>query len=242
MELKRNHGFAGAYNLGIRTAVSESANYVALLNNDTWVDPDWLAALVATAEGNPNVAICHSRQRTWDGRYDIHFKFIPEWVEAQVVKVPVQDPGPPAESIFATGCAMLLRCDALSKIGLFDERYFAYVEDIDLSMRAWITGYVVLLVPQSIVYHRVSGSSTINQRMFWGYRNELTTLLKLYQLETLRDFAEPIILRWFWTRNRIALRGTLGAIAMLPGTLARRTRIQRLRVQSDASFLALCNL
>ncbi len=138
---------------------------------------------------------------------------------------------------------MLLRARALPRIGLFDERYFMYVEDVDLTLRAWIAGYRVLDVPAAIVYHRMTGSdSASQQRMFWGYRNQLTTLLKLYQPGTLAAFASPISRRWFLTRNRYALRGALAALAMLPGTLARRRQVQRGRQAPDSRFLELCGL
>lgn len=240
-ELGRNLGFAAGNNIGMREALDRGADYVALLNNDTRVDPEWLGALVEAAESAPDIAVCQARQRTWDGGQEIRFRFIPEWCEAQPELVPVVPPGPPAATAFAGGCAMLIRCDALRRIGLFDERYFMYVEDADLSLRAWIAGYRVLDVPGSIVYHRMSGSDSAHaQHMFWGYRNQLTTLLKLYQPQTLRRFAGPIWARWFGTRNRIALRGTLAAVAMLPGTLSRRHRVQHARRQADDVFLQLC--
>jgi GT2 family glycosyltransferase len=239
VELGRNLGFARGNNAGIQLSITAGADYVVLLNNDTRVEPDWLKALIAVAERDPSVAICHAQQRTWDGRCNIQFRFVPEWAEAETMTKPVQDPGQETPCTFASACAMLLRCEALERIGLFDERYFAYVEDVDLALRAWIAGYRVMFVPQSIVYHRGASSSTGSQRMFWGYRNQLTTLLKLYQVDTLQGFAKPILRRWFLTRNRTALRGTLAALAMLPGTLARRIRVQRGRVRPDADFLEL---
>lgn len=137
---------------------------------------------------------------------------------------------------------MLIRCDALRHIGMFDERYFMYVEDVDLTLRAWIAGYRALAVPAAVVYHRITGSASgAQQRMFWGYRNQLTTLLKLYQPGTLAAFAGPISRRWLQTRNRFAQRGTLAALAMLPGTLARRRQVQRGRRAPDSRFLELCN-
>ncbi len=241
VELGRNLGFAAANNAGMAQALSDGTDYVALLNNDTRVEPDWLAALVSVAEADPAVAICQARQRTWDGQGEICFRFIPEWCEAEAEHRPVTPAGPPTPTPFASGCAMLIRCKALQRIGLFDERYFMYVEDVDLTLRAWIAGYRALDVPAAIVYHRMTGSnSRSQQRMFWGYRNQLTTLLKLYQPETLRHFAGPIGRRWFRTRNRMALRGTLAALARLPGTLARRRRIQQDRRQPDAEFLEFC--
>jgi GT2 family glycosyltransferase len=238
--LDRNRGFGAANNVGIGMALAAGADYVALLNNDTRVEPDWLDALVSAAEADVSVAICQARQRTWDGTQEIRFRFIPEWAEAEQERAPMAPPGPAMPTPFASGCAMLVRGSALGRIGLFDERYFMYVEDVDLTLRAWIAGWRVLDVPAAIVYHRLTGSkSHSQQRMLWGYRNQLTTLLKLYQPETLRRFAGPISRRWFRTRNRTALRGTLAAMGWLRGTLRRRGRIQRGRRRPDADFLSL---
>jgi len=238
--LEENLGFVGANNWGMRMALDAGADYVALLNNDTRVEPEWLEALVETATADPAVAICQARQRTWDGRREIRFRFKPEWAEAEAVETPVQDAGAPAPTAFASGCAMLVQCKALRRIGSFDERYFMYVEDVDLSLRAWIAGYRVMDAPGAIVYHRMRGSeSRETQRMFWGYRNQLTTMLKLYQPVTLRAFARPMGRRWL--RNRHAWRATLDSIRMLPGTLARRRAIQKGRRAPDDRFLRLAD-
>ena len=240
--LGRNLGFAAANNAGLRRALAAGADYAVLLNNDTRVDPDWLDALVSAAEADKTVAICAARQLTWEGSHEIRFHFIPEWAEAEHEHVPVAPPGHAVFTPFASGCAMLLRCNTLRRVGLFDDRYFMYVEDVDMTLRAWIAGYKVLYVPAATVYHRMTGSKSLShQRMFWGYRNQLTTLLKLYEPTTLRHFASPILQRWFRTRNRIALRGTLAALAMLPGTLARRRRVQQARRAPDSTFLELCD-
>jgi GT2 family glycosyltransferase len=239
--LGRNLGFAAANNAGVRIALATSADYAVLLNNDTRVELDWLDALVSVSETDPSIAICQARQRTWEGSQEIRFRFIPEWVEVEHECVPVTSPGLASLTPFASGCGMLLRCSALRQIGLFDERYFMYVEDVDLTLRAWIGGFRVMDVPEAIVYHRMTGSGSVSkQRMFWGYRNQLTTLLKLYGAKTLRQYAHPISRRWLRTRNRIALRGTMAALAMLPGTLTRRRIVQRNRKAPDAQFLELC--
>lgn len=243
MALGSNRGFAWASNVGLRQAIASGAKYAVLLNNDTRVEPDWLDTLVDVAERDARIAVCQARQRTWEGDREIVFRFIPEWAEAEHELLPITPPRDPSPTAFASGCAMLLRCVALESIGLFDERYFMYVEDVDLSLRAWITGYQAMDVPAAVVYHRMGGSdSHAKQRMFWGYRNQLTTLLKLYEPGTLRWFAAPIWRRWFWTRNRHALRGTLAALVMLPGTLARRWQVQRQRQAPDRVFLDLCQI
>ncbi|MCB9139516.1 MAG: glycosyltransferase family 2 protein [Caldilineaceae bacterium] len=239
--LGHNLGFAAANNVGLRQAMTAGMDYAVLLNNDTRVEPGWLTALVSAAGTDSDIAICQARQRTWDGSHAIRFRFIPEWAEAEQERTPATPADLAKPTPFASGCAMLVRCSALQHIGLFDERYFMYVEDVDLSLRAWIAGYRVLDVPTAIVYHRMTGSdSHAEQRMFWGYRNQLTTLLKLYQPRTLRVYAAPIIRRWLLTRNRYALRATLAALIMLPGSLAWRRRIQKTRRVADSAFLELC--
>ncbi|MCA9940794.1 MAG: glycosyltransferase family 2 protein [Anaerolineales bacterium] len=238
LSLGRNEGFARGNNRGIEQALAAGAAYVVLLNNDTRVEADWLPALVESAETHPQAAICQARQRTWDGEQEIRFRFMPAWAEADAHYTPITPPGPPRPTPFASGCAMLLRAAALPALGLFDERYFMYVEDVDLTLRAWILGYDVLDVPAAVVYHRFGGSAgDAPRRMVWGYRNQLTTLLKLYQPATLRQFWPPIRARWFFTRNRYALRGTLAALAWLPGTLARRRAVQCKRAAPDSRFL-----
>ncbi|MCB2027019.1 MAG: glycosyltransferase family 2 protein, partial [Ottowia sp.] len=121
--LGRNLGFAAANNAGLRRALAAGADYAVLLNNDTRVEPDWLDALVSAAEADPAVAVCQARQRAWNGEHEIHFRFIPAWAEAEQEYAAVTPPGSAAPTPFASGCAMLLRCSALERIGLFDERY-----------------------------------------------------------------------------------------------------------------------
>lgn len=238
VELDGNRGFAPANNIGLEMALAEGATYAALLNNDTRVEPDWLSALVETAETDPAIAICQARQRTWDGQHEIRFRFIPAWCEAEAYQTAVTPAGAPAPTPFASGCAMLIRCSALPRIGLFDPRYFMYVEDVDITLRAWIAGYRVMDVPEAVVYHRFSGSeTTAGQRMYLGYRNQLTTLLKLYEARTLGQFMGVIGRRWL--RNRAAWRATVDALRMLPGTVNRRRAVQAGRLAGDELFLSL---
>jgi GT2 family glycosyltransferase len=234
-----NLGFTGANNLGIQYALDKGADYVLLLNNDTRVEPDWLEALVEVAESDPKVGLCESQQYTFDGQHKIMFNYRPEWAEGETY---LEDPDYPLTTrpvYFAAGCSLLIRMSMLQEIGLLDDRYFAGVEDVDLSLRAWITGYRVVSVPNSIVYHYVSASSNLKQRSYWGYRNQLFTLLKNYELSTLVRFAVPILRRWIFTRNRVALKASAAVIVSLPKYLRLRQQIQQLRRRSDANLFKL---
>jgi GT2 family glycosyltransferase len=242
IRLRRNYGFAAANNVALRFAQDRQIPYTFLLNNDTRVDPDCIEALVAEAEKAPDIAICQARQRTWDGQNEVRFQLVPQWAEAVGRIFPVSSPGPSSPTAFASGCAMLLKTSALASIGLLDERYHMYVEDLDLSLRAWLCGFRVMDVSEAVVFHRMRASADrLEPRrvMFWGYRNQLTTILKLYEVRTMRRFWPDISRRWFTTRNRIALRGTVSAIAMLPRTLRLRRVAQSHRRQTDDCFLNL---
>jgi GT2 family glycosyltransferase len=236
--LDKNRGFCGGNNLGIRYALEQKAEAIALLNNDTRVDHNWLRAMLAAMEENEKAAICDSQQRNWEGEYQHRFRYVPEWAEAISTRLPNESASPPVTTTFASGCCMLIRSAVIHELGAFDERYFMYVEDVDLSLRVQIAGYKILHVPSSIVFHRVSGSSTESpQRMGLGYRNQLWTLLKNYQFSTLVRYREAILKRWVLTKNRIALRATAHVFLTLASTLRARHATQRLRRVPDHAFL-----
>lgn len=240
LQNERNLGFAGGNNVGMEYALAQHADYVALLNNDTRVEPDWIDVLVDVAQSDSTIALCEAQQHTWDGAHRIQLRLRPEWLEGVAgLELPDRSPAVWATP-YAAGCCVLIRCSALWRIGLFDARYFAYVEDVDLSLRAWIAGYRVVSVRHSVVYHRVQGTTQPRaSRMKWGYRNQLTTMLKDYEWSTIHSFRDPIMKRWFLTRNRVALSATFATLCGLPTTMAKRRRVQAMRRRSDEEIFAL---
>jgi hypothetical protein len=159
-----NLGFAGGNNVGIRHALERGDyDYVWLLNNDTIVDPDALSAMLRMVHSNPMLGVCGSLLRSyappheiltaggrkysrWSGRTrrltDIATPQISTW------------PGAPD---YIEGASMLIRRRCIEQIGLLDERYFLYSEEIDYVVRAqpaFHFGYA----PDSVVYHKEGGS------------------------------------------------------------------------------------
>lgn len=187
IRLPENVGFAKGNNVGVEAATGE---YIALLNNDMRVDPEWLSALVDVIETDPDVAAVGSKILTWDGD-DIDFVggtvnfygmgFQPQDKEALA-------DGTIREVLFACGGAMLIKRDVFIDVGGFDEDYFAYFEDVDLGWRLWVLGHRVLLAPRSVTYHRghTTGKKFATERRALLYeRNALYTILKNYEEETL---------------------------------------------------------
>jgi len=187
LENRTNVGFAAGNNRGMAYAMEQGAEFIALLNNDMEVDPDWITALVDAAGENASVGACaskllyfHNRDivqgigvclnriaLTWDylnGRVDT-----PELAVAP-------------EVIAACGGAFFVRTAALRETGLFDPAYFAYLEDVDLSLRIRARGYRIITVPASRAYHKVSATAGENSPLknYFTLRNRVMLILKCF--------------------------------------------------------------
>lgn len=156
IENPTNLGFAEGNNVGIRYALEQNADYIFLLNNDARAKTETIAHLVAIMEQDPSIGILcptitsySNPQRHYVGA-KIYWKL---GLGLEIERIPE---GLPSflETDYAPGCALLIRADAIRKIGLLDSDYFAYFEDVDWSIRARHAGYRVMVVPQATVLHK----------------------------------------------------------------------------------------
>lgn len=236
--LARNRGFAPAVNAGIRAT---EAGLVALLNNDAEADPVWLAALVAAAEGD-RVGMVASRIVDADdpGRIQgIGLEVGPEGDPRPIGKG--ERDGPefrvPREVFGPIGAAALYRRELFQDIGLFDEDFFAYLEDVDLAWRARRAGWRCMYAPDAVVRHdRGSTGRRIPRRVrYLLWRNHPWLLAKNADRATLLRFALRQPLRDLADLGRLVARGRvvdaltllgarMAALAGLPRMLRRRTR------------------
>jgi len=161
---KKNKGFAGGVNSGIKYATAQKGKYVALLNNDAVADKDWLNHLVDFLDKNPKAGIATSKILETGGKeldstgeaYSIWGLSYPRGRGQQD-----QEQYDTDNWVFgASGGASLYRVSMLEEIGLFDEDFFAYYEDVDLSFRAQLAGWKVGYVPQAVVYHQIGATSS----------------------------------------------------------------------------------
>jgi len=165
LALAENQGFAAGVNPAIRQALQKNAAYVFLLNNDVLVPPDLLTKLVAAQQQNPTIGVLtpkivrDDRPELLAGPgveilpYDL--KLIGWNQQANTLKE--QDQPVSLDAIFAT--AMLLPREVIEKVGLLDERFFFYYEDIDFCLRVRAAGYQAAYLPNVTVRHAV-GIST----------------------------------------------------------------------------------
>ncbi|MCA9962369.1 MAG: glycosyltransferase family 2 protein, partial [Anaerolineales bacterium] len=165
IETKQNLGFAGGNNVGIEYALTQGADYVLLLNNDTVVDADFLRPLLqvltqdtTTAAVNPKIYFLHDEKRLWaaGGRARLWQAYSGNRGRGQM-DVGQFDQVDTVD--FGTGCCLLLRRAALEQVGLLNAAYFAYYEDLDWSYRARQLGYKIKYAPESKIWHAVGAAS-----------------------------------------------------------------------------------
>jgi hypothetical protein len=166
IRLPENLGYTGGNNVAMRRALARGAEHVVLVNNDATLEPDCLDVLVRTAlEAGPGVAAVGARvlqaadpSRIWMdyGRLTYRAALV-ERIGDGAPDLPTSDAG--REVDWVSGCAVLLTRAALETVGLFDERFFAYHEDVDWCTSARQRGYRVLFAPGARALHRGGGST-----------------------------------------------------------------------------------
>ncbi|MGH7146326.1 MAG: glycosyltransferase family 2 protein [Nitrospiraceae bacterium] len=162
LENKVNLGYTGGNNVGLRYALENGADYVWLLNNDLIVNRDCLKRLVSAAETDPNIGLI-SPVISYDYAR-IPFNYYGLLVDRKVCRLePVKTPSAWEDdeltrNLLVIGTALLVRSSVVRRIGYLDERYFAYHEDLDYSLRAIGGGFRTFLEPQAFVHHKGSRS------------------------------------------------------------------------------------
>lgn len=156
-----NFGFAGGVNTGIEWAMNEGYEYVALFNNDATADSEWLRNLVAAIApkhiGIATGLLLHKDGKTIDSTGEIYSSWNLAFPRNRGDKV---DKAAAAGFVFgASGGASLYKTAMFRDIGLFDEDFFAYYEDVDISFRAQLAGWKVAYTPKAIAYHKQGATS-----------------------------------------------------------------------------------
>ena len=164
---KHNKGFAGGCNTALQWCVKQNKEYILFLNNDTEVDTRFLSLLVEQAKEKPDGAMFSpsiyfydKRDVLWfGGKTHTSLLKMNKGMKSSLFKKKLPKNASIAELEFASGCAILCRTEVIKRVGGFDEKFFLYFEDVDLSFRVRKTGYTVYWVPQSAIYHKVSATT-----------------------------------------------------------------------------------
>jgi GT2 family glycosyltransferase len=177
VELPANLGFAAGMNVVLRRAVSAGAAYAWLLNNDAFAEPDCLARLAAALRHNPAVAVVSPLLYGSDG-VEQHAGGRIRWDTLEHDQLRSEHMAEPVSfGHWLTGTALLVRLSALQGVGEFDERFFAYWEEVDLLCRLARRGHVFHTVLAARCLHLGSASTGGPESPFAEYMNARNTWL-----------------------------------------------------------------
>lgn len=188
LETGQNLGYAGGNNVGIRHALTDGADWVLLLNNDTVVDPAAVRALVGVGERYPQAGSLGSKIYSYGTANRVWYAGA-EWRSEYATFIQIGEGqadgdgrfGRVEETAYASGCAMLVRADAFRRVGLFDPRFFLLFEENDWCYRARRLEYRCLFVPEARVWHKASASFGSHWSPLYAYfwsRNRLLWIEK----------------------------------------------------------------
>jgi len=204
---QENLGFAKGINIGLRRALSDNADYVFISNNDAFISLDSIEILINHVVDNtgalaPLVYYTNPPNKIWSTGGYIH----PWTLERTDKWAGKSDPGNWPDKIeldFVPGCGMFFPRETLIEVGLFDEDFPMYYEDMDLCLRIRRAGLSTHVVPNAKMWHKVassSGGSDMPYERYWMARSSIR-----YFNKHVRGFQVPVVILW---RTGSAIRTT----------------------------------
>jgi GT2 family glycosyltransferase len=241
-------GYAPANNLGFRYA---SGRYLIVLNPDTRVGTDFVRSLVEASQRHDDRVLVTSRICMYDdpelintAGNDVHFGLL---AACRGLGAPRADYATEEIVASVSGCAFLIPRPVLDDIGPFDESIYPYLEDTELSLRAWLTGYRCITAPNSLVHHKYSVRMHPD-KFFFIERNRWMVMLRLYRKRTLALLAPPLVvlevLAWGYAARQGAAHGAakarsyLAILRLLPTVRRGRRDARVIRRVGDTVLLA----
>jgi len=208
LQTGHNGGYGYGNNIGIKYALQHGADYVLILNNDTVVDPGFLKPMVQMCEDDESIGIVSGKIYFYDRPEVIWFnggRFHPCTGKVEHVNFNEKNTGqnPPKENTFISGCMWLIPRKVFETVGLINEEYFMYVEDLEFCKRVLNAGYLLKFCEKSHIWHK-DGAATKGEyselSVFWRTKNMNSFIAK---------YTEPIwckLLAFAMANLRISLR------------------------------------
>ena len=180
-----NLGFTGANNIGIQHALDLDVPYIMLLNNDTVVTSDFIRPLLTTLDASDDIGAVQPKILFFDAPHKIWNAggliqpFITYTKTIGFRKINSSQYDGIKEVDWITGCCILLKSEVVRAVGLLDDRFFAYYEYVDWSLRIRNKGYRLLCCADAPIYHKVSASSIHETKTADGYLSPFVHFLNI---------------------------------------------------------------
>lgn len=256
----QNLGAAASRNKAIKVALGK---YIVFLDNDTEVTRDWLSKIIEPFDQDPQIGGVQSLLLDFTNRDLIQTGgglLIPftgwlaplyQWTKYKQMK----DKITPKE-IIAVSASLAVRKEVVDLISGFDEKEAVYTEDLDFCWRIWISGYKIILFPDSIAYHlsksveKRAGMNATYQKIYFNLaKNSFRSILKNYGFLNILRFLPSSLavnlgrgLLVLYVRGQIdalsgSIQGLIWNIVNIGDTLEERSKIQKQRKVSDSFIL-----
>jgi GT2 family glycosyltransferase len=251
--LDSNFGFATANNIGARLA---RGMWLALLNMDAYPEPDWLEHLLLAAHDHPEYTFFASRQilanmpSLLDGAGDAYHVSGLAW--RQCYNQPVDSCGLDTGEVFgACAAAALYRKNDFHAVGGFDETFFSYYEDVDLSFRLRLASGRCLYVSTAVVKHIGSASAGktsdfvyyhVHRNLVWTFFKNMPSLLFWAFLPLHMALNTILALFYLLKEGRaIVIKAKLDALRALPTMVHNRKHAQQMRTATIRALYSVMN-
>ena len=242
-----NSGYTGGNNVGFTYALSQGFTYIGTLNPDATADKDWARLLVEELDRSPETGIVGGQLRRADNTtLDSTGDFYTTWGipgprgrDRSIDEAPKEN-----EFVFGiTGGAFIARAEVFQTVGLLDEKFFMYFEDVDLCFRTQLAGYKVRYVADAIAYHKVSASTdkVPGLAITQTFKNLPMLFTKNVPLKLWPTIYPRFVLAYFLIlghaivkgRGGPASKGFIQSWGLVPHMFRERKRIQSSRKVSD---------
>ncbi len=237
---KRNLGFTGANNIGIKKALKEKFHYIMLLNNDTLVNKDFIEPLLNSFDGDtaavqPLIMNYPDVNKIWNygGKINKFFGTAITSHKSQLLNKEITLIEKKTDWI--SGCCFVIKSSVINKVGLLDDKFFVYFEDVDWSIRLAHFNFTLKIIPESIIYHHESASWKSKNKTKEGYispkthylsiRNHLYLIRKhndyfnfigstIYQIFKISSYSIYFIMRFRFNKLRMVFKGFIDSFKL----------------------------
>ncbi|MBN1139323.1 MAG: glycosyltransferase family 2 protein [Anaerolineae bacterium] len=246
LALDRNLGLTGGNNRGFHAAKGE---ILISLNNDTEAEPGFVESLVTALLDRPEAGMAAAKMRLFDRRNTLHSAGDGYGVDGIPFNRGVwqRDEGQfdePGWIFGGCGGAIAYQRAMLDQVGLFDESFFMYCEDVDLNWRSQLAGWKCWYTPEAVVYHKLSATGGGPIASYYTGRNTVWVIAKNYPGALLRKYWTRIVRAqwavscdaaraWRGRAARARLRGQLAGLLGWPRMMGKRRTIQAARRATD---------
>lgn len=196
--------YAAANNLGFKEAADDGCEYIVTVNMDTEADPEWLSELVQALEANPGAGIAQSKillypktaeekQRPKINSLGNIVHFLGFGYTSNYGEADREIKGYPEINGYASGCSFIIRSEVWRQIGGYNEGFYMYHDDIELSLKVRLAAYQIILAPRSLIYHKYEFARSVGM-LYYMERNRYLLILCFYPVYLLFFLALPLLI------------------------------------------------